>query len=68
LVQVPKMSNRKEATGAKEAQALLDELAKECKGTPWEVAAKQWRTVSIGLKWQPKKADADTTATAEEKK
>lgn len=68
LVQVPKMSNRKEATGAKEAQALLDELAKECKGTPWEVAAKQWRTVSIGLKWQPKKADADTTTTTEEKK
>ncbi len=67
LVQVPKMENRKEATGAKEAQALLDELAKEAKGTPWEVAAKQWRGVSVGLKWQPKKADADTTTTEEKK-
>jgi hypothetical protein len=62
LVQVPKMQNRKEAEGAKEAQAILEKLAKECKGTPWEVAAKQWRGVSLGLKWQPKKTDADTTA------
>ena len=61
LVQVPKMKNKKESAGAKDAQGLLDELAKECKGTPWEVSAKQWRGVSLGLEWRAKKADADTT-------
>lgn len=61
LVQVPKMKARAHAGGAKEAQAILDELAKECKGTPWEVAAKQWRGVSLGLEWRVKKTDADTT-------
>jgi hypothetical protein len=68
LVQISKMKARTHAAGAKEAQQLLDELAKECKGTPWEVAAKQWRGVSIGLDWRVKKADADTTTTTEEKK
>jgi hypothetical protein len=67
LVQVPKMKNKKESAGAKDGQALLEELAKEAKGTPWEVAAKQWRGVSLGLEWRVKKADADTTA-ADEKK
>jgi hypothetical protein len=68
LVQVPKMKSKKEVSAAgKEAVALLDELAKEAKGTPWEVEAKQWRGVSLGLEWRAKKADADTTA-AEEKK
>jgi hypothetical protein len=61
LVQVPRMKARVHAGGAKEAQAILDDLAKECKGTPWEVVAKQWRGVSLGLEWRVKKDDADTT-------
>jgi Caspase domain len=67
LVQVPKMKNRKVATEAKQAQELLDALAKEAKGTPWEVVAKQWRSVSLGLEWRAKEKNADTTATEEKK-
>jgi hypothetical protein len=67
LVQVPRMKARAYASGAREAQTILDELAKEAKGTPWEVMAKQWRGVSLGLEWRVKKPDADTTMPNEKK-
>ncbi len=67
LVQVPKMKNRKVASEAKQAQELLDGLAKEAKGTPWEVVAKQWRSMSLGLEWRAKEKNADTTTTEEKK-
>lgn len=69
LVQKARMTDKKNAPTGKQALEALGELAKEHKGTPFEVLAKQWRAVSLGLEWKPKKADADTTmGMAEEKK
>ena len=67
LVQVPKMKNRKEAPLGKAAQEQFEVIAKEHKGTPWEVLAKQWRSISLGLEWRAKPADADTTMAMEGK-
>jgi hypothetical protein len=64
LVQRVKMTDKKATPGGKQALEQLGELAKEHKGTPFEVLAKQWRSVSLGLEWKPKRADADTTAMA----
>jgi hypothetical protein len=68
LVQKAKMTDKKAAPGGKQALEQLGELAKEHKGTPFEVLAKQWRAVSLGLEWRPKKEDADTTAEMKEEK
>ncbi len=62
LVQKTKMTDKKAAPGGKQALEQLGELAAQHKGTPFEVLAKQWRAVSLGLEWKPKRADADTTA------
>jgi hypothetical protein len=61
LVQKGKMTDKKNAPLGKQALEQFGELAKEHKGTPFEVLAKQWRAVSLGLEWRAKKADADTT-------
>jgi hypothetical protein len=61
LVQKAKMTDKKNAPVGKQALEQLGELAKEHKGTPFEVMAKQWRAVSLGLEWRAKKSDADTT-------
>jgi hypothetical protein len=45
-----------DATGRKLATAsrkLLDKLAKDHAGTPWEVLAKREKLTALGLKWQP---------------
>lgn len=68
LVQKGKMTDKKNAPLGKQALEQFGELAKEHKGTPFEVLAKQWRSVSLGLEWRAKKADADTTTGMEEKK
>lgn len=70
LVQKAKMTDKKHAPLGKQALDALQELATQHKGTPFEVLAKQWRAVSLGLEWKPKKDDADTTAgmAMEEKK
>jgi hypothetical protein len=70
LVQKAKMKDKRNAPLAKQALDTLNELATQHKGTPFEVLAKQWRAVSLGLEWKPKKDDADTTAgmAMEEKK
>jgi choice-of-anchor C domain-containing protein len=51
---------------AKEARRLLDKIAKDNAGTPWEVLAKREKLTNLGLEWQPamtsfspKKADAE---------
>jgi hypothetical protein len=45
--------NTKEAKEyASEARKALDRLAKQHKGTPWEVLAKRERLTSLGLEWQ----------------
>lgn len=62
LVQKTKMTDKKNAPLGKQALEQLGALAQENKGTPFEVLAKQWRSVSLGLEWKPKRADADTTA------
>ena len=62
LVQKAKMTDKKAAPGGKQALDQLGELAKEHRGTPFEVLGKQWRAVSLGLEWRAKRADADTTA------
>lgn len=68
LVQKAKMTDKKNAPLGKQALEQLGELAKEHKGTPFEVLAKQWRSVSLGLEWKPKKSDADTTMEMKEEK
>src|SRR5262249_23766198 len=47
-----------DATGRKlhrDAQKLLDKLAKEHAGTPWEVLAKREKMTALGLEWKPEK-------------
>jgi hypothetical protein len=47
-----------DATGrrsARDAQKLLDKIAKEHAGTPWEVLAKREKLNALGLEWQPEK-------------
>jgi hypothetical protein len=39
----------------KEARKLLDKIAKEHAGTPWEVLAKREKLTALGLKWQATK-------------
>ena len=67
LVQVPRMKQKKVAPEAKQAQEILEELAASAKGTPWEVVAKQWRSISLGLEWRPREKNVDTSG-ADEKK
>jgi hypothetical protein len=38
---------------AKDSTKLLEKLAKEHKGTPWEVLAKREKLTALGLEWQP---------------
>jgi hypothetical protein len=40
---------------AKEAKKLLDKIAKDNAGTPWEVLAKREKLTNLGLEWQPAK-------------
>jgi len=68
LVQKAKMTDKKNAPLGKQALEQLAALAQENKGTPFEVLAKQWRAVSLGLEWKPKKSDADTTMEMKEEK
>ena len=68
LVQKAKMTDKKNAPLGKQALEQLAALAQENKGTPFEVLAKQWRSVSLGLEWKPKRADADTTMEMKEEK
>jgi hypothetical protein len=47
-----------DATGRKlhrEAQKLLDSLAKDNPDTPWEVLAKREKMTALGLEWKPEK-------------
>ena len=47
-----------DATGRKlyrDAQKILDKLATEHTGTPWEVLAKRERLTALGLEWKPEK-------------
>jgi hypothetical protein len=47
-----------DATGrklARDAQKLLDKIAKEHEGTPWEVLAKREKMTGLGQEWQPEK-------------
>lgn len=37
----------------KNARKLLDKLAKDHAGTPWEVLAKREKLTALGLKWEP---------------
>ena len=61
LVSVEKMQSKKEFRKyADEAKELYDKLAKENKGTPWEVLAKRARVESLGLEWKPFLPPKDT--------
>ena len=47
-----------DATGrklARDAQKLLDKIAKDHPGTPWEVLAKREKMTALGLEWKPEK-------------
>ncbi len=47
-----------DATGrkmARDAQKLLDKIAKDHAGTPWEVLAKREKFTGLGLEWKPEK-------------
>jgi len=53
LVSVEKMESKKEYKQfAADAKETFTELIEQNKGTPWAVMAKQYRVVSLGLKWQ----------------
>ena len=38
---------------AADSRKLLEKLAKEHPGTPWEILAKRERLTTLGLRWQP---------------
>ena len=38
---------------AREAEKLLDKLAEEHAGTPWEILAKREKYTALGLEWKP---------------
>jgi hypothetical protein len=40
---------------ARDAQKLLDKIAKDNAGSPWEVLAKREKLTNLGLEWQPVK-------------
>jgi hypothetical protein len=40
---------------AKDSRKILDKIAKDHKGTPWEVLAKREKLTALGLEWQPTK-------------
>jgi hypothetical protein len=40
---------------AKDSRKILDKLAKDHAGTPWEVLAKREKLTALGLEWQPTK-------------
>jgi hypothetical protein len=40
---------------ARDAEKLLDKLAKSHPGTPWEILAKRERFTTLGLEWKPEK-------------
>jgi hypothetical protein len=47
-----------DATGRKlhrDAQKILDKLAADYAGTPWEVLAKREKLTALGLEWKPEK-------------
>lgn len=53
LVSVEKMESKRDIKDmAAEAKESFTELIEKHKGTPWAVMAKQYRVVSLGLKWQ----------------
>ena len=61
LVSMEKMQSKKEFRKfADEAKELYTTLAKENKGTPWEVLAKRARVESLGLEWKPYMPPKDT--------
>jgi len=61
LVSIVKMNSKKEFRKfADEAKELYDTLAKENKGTPWEVLAKRARVESLGLDWKAYAPPKDT--------
>ncbi len=61
LVSMEKMQSKKEFRKfADEAKGLYDTVAKENKGTPWEVLAKRARVESLGLEWKPYMPPKDT--------
>ena len=39
----------------RDAEKLLDKLAKSHPGTPWEILAKRERFTTLGLEWKPEK-------------
>jgi hypothetical protein len=39
----------------KSSQKILEKLAKDNPGTPWEVLAKREKLTALGLEWQPTK-------------
>jgi hypothetical protein len=45
-------SGKAEQTMAKKSRELLEKLAKEHAGTPWEILAKREQLTSLGLEWQ----------------
>lgn len=59
LVPVAKMQSKKDVREvADKAKEMFDTIIKEHKGTPWEIVAKQAKTISLGLKWQSLAAEA----------
>ncbi|MGL4421105.1 MAG: caspase family protein [Gemmataceae bacterium] len=52
LVSIAKPSRKETTARLKEAQELLETMATDHKGTPYEVLAKLHKNVSVGLEWR----------------
>ena len=57
LASTVKLQSKDAKEPADESRKLLDKLAKDHKGTPWEVLAKREQLSSLGLLWQPTRFD-----------
>jgi hypothetical protein len=51
--QVKLQSGTETRQKATEAKKILDQLAKDHKGTPWEILAKREALTALGLQWKP---------------
>lgn len=48
-----KIADREAEKSAKKAKTLLDQVAKDNAGTPWEFIAKREKITAIGMEWTP---------------
>jgi len=53
LASKPAMTEREAVSILGAAKKILERIAREHKGTPWELVARQASLTSLGMEWQP---------------